>query len=191
LGPTSTDFEEPCKKSAPNLGIDPSESGETASGAVHDTRYVSMHGHRRESHVRFFELKRGRTSPNELADREHHAKRRAHFFLWTRDGFERDALCAAPEFTQTRHNNPLLERLSQAMKGRFPGLAPISYMAPQNPSKSDPNYHVRAATTVAGKAIPALDGQATPARVLPGVSRTRSLAIVPPRRRHREKPYLP
>jgi hypothetical protein len=50
---------------------------------------------------------------------------------------------------------------------------------------------VRAATTVAGKAIPALDGQATPARVLPGVSRTRSLAIVPPRRRHREKPYLP
>ena len=33
LGQTSTDFREPCKKSAPNIGIDSSESGETAPQA--------------------------------------------------------------------------------------------------------------------------------------------------------------
>src|SRR6266446_3813417 len=58
---------------------------------------------------------------NEMADREHHANRRAHFFLWTGDGFERDALCAfPPECTKTVHNNPLLERLSQASSWSIP-----------------------------------------------------------------------
>jgi hypothetical protein len=45
-----------------------------------------------------------------------------------------------PEFTKTVHNNRLLERLPQALLGRFLTFAPISYMAPQNLSKSDPNY---------------------------------------------------
>jgi hypothetical protein len=37
--------------------------------------------------------KRGGGFANELADREHYAARLARFFLWTGDGFERDALC--------------------------------------------------------------------------------------------------
>jgi DNA polymerase-4 len=32
-------------------------------------------------------------------------------------------------------------RFLQTLNGRFLGLAPISYMTPQNRSKSDPNYH--------------------------------------------------
>jgi hypothetical protein len=44
LGPTSTDFEESCKKSARNIGIDHPEPGETVSGAVHGTRHVEIHG---------------------------------------------------------------------------------------------------------------------------------------------------
>jgi hypothetical protein len=44
LDATSTSFEEPRKKSARNIGIRHPEPGETASGAIHDTRYVYIHG---------------------------------------------------------------------------------------------------------------------------------------------------
>jgi hypothetical protein len=44
------------------------------------------------------------------------------------------------EFTQTVHNNSLLERLSQALNGRFPGFAPNSSVSHQNRSKFGPIY---------------------------------------------------
>ncbi len=50
------------------------------------------------------------------------------------------------EFTQTVRTRRLVARLSQALSGRFLGFAPISYMAPQNRSKSDPNYQKMAET---------------------------------------------
>ncbi len=66
----------------------------------------------------------------------------AHCFVETGADKARNALWRfSLEFTETVRNNPLLERLSQALDGRFLCFAPISYMAPQNLSKSDPNYH--------------------------------------------------
>src|SRR2546429_7826634 len=45
------------------------------------------------------------------------------------------------EFTNSGRSNLLLERLSQAMHGRFLCFAPISYVSFQNRSKFDPIYH--------------------------------------------------
>ena len=65
----------------------------------------------------------------------------AHFFVETGAGKARAGALSFPlEFTQTVRTRPLVERLSQALSGRFLCFAPISYMAPQNLSKSDPNY---------------------------------------------------
>jgi hypothetical protein len=46
------------------------------------------------------------------------------------------------EGTQTVGKPPNVPRLSQAMKGRFPGCAPNSSVSPQNRSKFGPMYHL-------------------------------------------------
>jgi hypothetical protein len=61
------------------FGIERFSQSESASEAVHGTRHVYMHGNMRESHARFFELKRGEMRANELADREHHANLQPFF----------------------------------------------------------------------------------------------------------------
>ncbi len=99
------------RKSARNRGIGRSEPGETAVFRGSRRSICVNSRQNSSSHVRVFELKRGEMRANELADGEHHANRRARFFLWTGDGFERDATRAlTPEFTQTVHNTSLLER---------------------------------------------------------------------------------
>ena len=47
----------------------------------------------------------------------------------------------SPKFTHFGQSNLLLERFSQAINGRFPCFALISYVSPQNLSKFDPIYH--------------------------------------------------
>src|SRR5512135_3379538 len=92
-----------------------------------------MHGDMVRLIASFFELKRGEMRANEMADPESLSNRSRPFFRG--DGCGESSKCALSfplEFTKTMQDNPLLERLSQAMNGRFLGFAPIFSGSPQN-----------------------------------------------------------
>jgi hypothetical protein len=65
----------------------------------------------------------------------------AKFCLFSAQRNEQETRACGPAFTHIECREPLQRRFLQTLKGRFPCFAPISYMAPQIPSKSDPNYH--------------------------------------------------
>jgi hypothetical protein len=62
------------------------------SGSRHSTFVNSWQNG--SSHIRFFSAKRGEMRATKLADREPLPEPLARFFVWTSDGFVRDALPA-------------------------------------------------------------------------------------------------
>jgi hypothetical protein len=67
----------------------------------------------------------------------------AHFFVETGAGKARNALWRfSLELTETARKRPLVERLSQALNGRFPCFAPKSHLSPQKSSNIRAIYYL-------------------------------------------------
>ncbi len=95
------------------------------------------------SHIRALLLKRGRESKRNGRSRVACQTDLAYVFVETAAGKARAGALSFPlELTKTVGKRPLVERLSQAMNGRFPGFAPNSYVSPQNRSKFGPIYQL-------------------------------------------------